>query len=102
MIREGIGAILILLGMFVFIVGILGIFRFRYVLNRMHAAAMADTLGTLLVIAGLVVLGLDVFHMIKLLLVIIFLWLTSPVSSHLIGKVEMLTNEYFEERMRGK
>lgn len=102
MIREGVAAILIVSGMFVFVVAILGIYRFRYVMNRMHAAAMGDTLGILLVLAGLVVLGLDIFHIIKMILVIVFLWLTSPVSSHLIGKVEVLTNEHFEERMRGK
>lgn len=102
MIREGIAAVLILAGMFVFFTAILGVYRFRYVLNRMHAAAMGDTLGILLVLSGLIVLGLDAYHIIKMILVIIFLWLTSPVSSHLIGKVEVLTNEHFEERVRGK
>ncbi|NLK36737.1 MAG: monovalent cation/H(+) antiporter subunit G [Epulopiscium sp.] len=102
MIREGIAAVLILSGMFVFFAAIVGVYRFRYVLNRMHAAAMGDTLGILLVLSGLIVLGLDAYHIIKMILVIIFLWLTSPVSSHLIGKVEVLTNEHFEERVRGK
>ena len=102
MVREVIAAIFLTLGMVVFGISVLGIFRFRYVLNRMHAAALADTLGTLLVIIGLMILGLDAFHILKLVMVIIFLWMTSPVTSHMIAKVEMLTNEKFEERMGEK
>ena len=40
----------------IFISQFVGIHRFKYVLNRMHAAAMGDTLGLLFGIAG-VVLG---------------------------------------------
>ena len=60
------------------------------------------TLGTALVMIGLILLGLDIFHMLKLFLVLLFLWITSPVSSHLISKAEILTNLYLEERMKQK
>ena len=56
MIRTVIGAALLLAGCLVFIISLIGVFRFRYVLNRIHAASLSDTLGTLLVIAGLIVL----------------------------------------------
>lgn len=42
------GIILIAVGLFVYITATFGLFRFHYVLNRMHAAALGDTLGILL------------------------------------------------------
>lgn len=100
--REILGGIFIIMGMFVLFISLLGMLRFRYVLNRMHAAAIADTLGLLLVILGLVFISEDLFHALKLCLVVVFLWLTSPVACHTIAKVEMLTNEHYEERLGEK
>lgn len=97
-----VGVIFVLVGMFVFAVSVLGLYRFHYTLNRMHTAALTDTLGTALVMIGLILLGLDIFHMLKLFLVLLFLWITSPVSSHLISKAEILTNLNLEERMKQK
>lgn len=39
-IRLILGASLLLIGLIIFFVELYGIFHFRYVLNRMHAAAM--------------------------------------------------------------
>ena len=86
------GAALIVLGLIIFFVEISGVFRFKYVLNRMHAAAMGDTLGLSACIAGLMLMNGWNFTTIKLLCVIAFLWLASPVSSHLIAKLEVTTS----------
>ncbi len=86
------GAALIVLGIIIFFVEISGVFRFKYVLNRMHAAAMGDTLGLSACIAGLMLMNGLNFTTIKLLCIIVFLWLASPVSSHLIAKLEVITN----------
>ncbi len=102
MIREGIGIVFIIMGMFVFGVALLGVYRFQYVMNRMHAAAMGDTLGLLLCIIGFCILSGNLFLILKFVLVVLFLWMTSPVTSHIVGKVEMLTNEHFKERVHGK
>ena len=102
MIRMLVGGGFTLCGLFVVAVSLVGMFRFHYVLNRMHATAIADTLGVLLIMVGLAFLGMDLFHALKLGLVVVFLWLTSPVASHMIAKIEMLTNEHFEERVGGK
>ena len=45
-----------LFGLFVFFSAVLGLFRFDYVLNRMHAAAVGDSLGIFCVLIGLIVL----------------------------------------------
>ena len=99
-IRFIIGALLIAMGIGIFFVEIFGVFRFKYVLNRMHAAAMGDTLGLASTILGLIVLNGINFVSLKLLCVILFLWISSPVASHLMAQMEVEThkdlNEYEE------
>ena len=87
------GAVLLLCGLGIFLVEMIGVYRFHYVLNRMHAAAMGDPLGIGFCLLGLIVMS--GFHITsrKLLLVIIFLWFSSPVSSHLIARLEVTTDE---------
>ena len=96
--REIIAGIFICMGTIVFALSLLGIYRLKYVMNRMHAAAM----GLGLVVIGLIILGHDVFHIAKYILVILFFWMSSPIASHMIGKVEMLTNKDYDERVHGK
>ena len=92
MLRIIIAALLMLAGLFVLGVATIGIFRFSTMLNRIHIAAKCDTLGALLVLSSLIVLsGFTIFSL-KLLLVIIFLWLSNPVSSHLVARAEVKTN----------
>ena len=92
---AGIG--LLLTGMGIFVLQLLGVFKFKYVLNRMHAAAMGDTLGIGFSMLGLMVLSGLNFTTLKMALIIVFLWLASPVSSHLISRLEVVTNEHPEE-----
>lgn len=91
------GAILLLLGLAIFIIEIIGVFRFKYVLNRMHAAAMGDTLGIGFCLLGLIIISGLNFTSLKLFLVILFLWFSSPVSSHLIARLEVTTDEEREK-----
>lgn len=95
-----VGAALILAGLVIFALSVIGVYRFKYVLNRMHAAAMGDTLGLLLVLAGLIVFSGLKFLSLKLLLIIVMLWLTSPVSSHLIARLEVHINERLKDHMK--
>ncbi|MEG0778988.1 MAG: monovalent cation/H(+) antiporter subunit G [Oscillospiraceae bacterium] len=91
------GLFLLLFGMFVFLTSVFGIFRLRYVLNRMHVAALCDALGIFSVLAGLILLrGWSVISL-KLALILVFLWMTSPVASHLIAEMELLTHAHMEK-----
>lgn len=96
-IRFIVGTGLLLMGLIVFALEIFGIFKFEYILDRMHAAAMGDTLGIALSMLGLIVLNGLNFTSVKLALIIIFLWLASPVSSHLICRLEVVTNKQLSE-----
>lgn len=91
------GALFLLMGLAIFIIEIIGVFRFKYVLNRMHAAAMGDTLGIGFCLLGLIIISGLNFTSLKLFLVILFLWFSSPVSSHLIARLEVATDEEREK-----
>ena len=97
-IRFLLGTGLLLVGLGIFLLQILGVFKFRYVLNRMHAAAMGDTLGIGASLAGLILLSGWNVTSFKMALIIIFLWMAAPVSSHLISRLEVVTNEHLEEQ----
>ena len=94
------GGILLFIGLLIFLIQMIGVFRFQYVLNRMHAAAMGDTLGIGCCLLGLIVMKGFSFTSLKLLLVIIFLWFSSPVSSHLIARLEVATDEEREKHYK--
>lgn len=91
------GTALLLCGLAIFVVEIYGIFHMKYVLNRMHAAAMGDTLGISISLLGLMVFSGWNFTSLKMALVVVFLWLASPVSSHLIARLEVSTGDRLEE-----
>lgn len=94
------GAAFLLIGLSIFIIEMIGVFRFRYVLNRMHAAAMGDTLGIGSCLVGLIIMSGINFTSLKLFLIILFLWLSSPTSSHLIARLEVTTDEEQEKHYR--
>ena len=91
------GTGLLILGLGCFMVELIGVFKFKYVLNRMHAAAMGDTMGLSISLLGLIILSGFNFTSLKMALIIVFLWFASPVSSHLIARLEVTTNEQLEE-----
>ncbi len=92
-IRFFFGALFLLGGVLIFLIEMVGVFRFRYVLNRMHAAAMGDTLGIACSLIGLMIISGFNFTSLKLFCVIAFLWFSSPTSSHLIARLEVTTDE---------
>jgi len=96
-IRFIISAVLTVGGLFCLLSGVVGVYKFRYALSRVHAAALLDTVGILLMLLGVIVAtGFTVASM-KMLVVIAFLWLTSPVSGHLIGRMEVTINDDLEK-----
>lgn len=94
------GGAMLLCGLGIFLTEIYGVFHFRYVLNRMHAAAMGDTLGISFSLIGLMIFSGLNFTTLKMALIVIILWIASPVSSHLLAKVEFTTNESLGEHCK--
>ena len=75
------------------LLAIIGIYRLNYVLNRMHVAATCDTFGMLFILVGLVFFEGITFTTLKLVCIVVFFWISSPICSHLIAKIESQTNK---------
>ncbi len=91
------GTVFLLGGLAIIGMALFGVFRFNYILNRMHVAASCDTLGILMMLLGLIILNGPSWFSLKLFLIIAFLWMANPVCSHLICKAEVETNEKLDE-----
>lgn len=79
-----IGSIICLVGSFFLFLGTLGIIRMPDVYNRMQAGTKATTLGSMLTLFGI---GLAVpGWMPKLILLILFILFTNPISSHALAR----------------
>ena len=102
MARAVIGAAFLILGAVTFVISVLGVYRFRYVLNRLHASAIADTLGTLLTVIGLLVLRGFSFASVKLIIIVIALWVTGPVCTNRIAEAEINTDGEYRKHSRSR
>jgi len=98
-IRFILTALLMAAGLTIFGISTFGVYRFKYAVNRMHAAAMGDTMGVGLCLVGMAVSAPDWFTAAKILMVVVFFWLSAPVRSHLLCRLEIETNEEKEEYM---
>ena len=72
----------LLAGGFFVIVGAVGVLRFPDFYTRLHAAGVTDTLGADLILLGLLLQVPDVMTAIKLILIMFFILMTSPVATH--------------------
>ena len=96
-IRFALSAACLVTGLVFMMLAVFGVNRFHRALNRMHAAAMRDTLGILFVFAGLILIRGFSMDSFKLLLVILFFWTAGPVSGHMISRLEAMTDEELGE-----
>ena len=96
---EILSGILVILGSLSIIVGLLGVYRMPDFYTRLHAASVIDTLGTILILFGLILYaGLNIVS-IKLLLILIFILITTPTAAHALamsalhGKLKPMTDD---------
>ena len=80
-IRFVLSAVLTLGGLFCLLSAVVGVNKFRYALSRIHAAALIDTVGILLMLLGVIVATGFTFTSAKILIVIAFLTSSSPATS---------------------
>lgn len=64
------------------LIGSFGLLRLPDFFTRLHPAGITDTMGSGLILAGLILQGGFELGSLKLALVFLFLMLTSPTSSH--------------------
>ena len=80
---------LLLSGAFFLVTGALGMIRLPDVFTRMHAAGMADTMGAGLILAGLCLYSGANLVTVRLVLILAFLWFTSPIATHALAKAAL-------------
>lgn len=88
-----IGWILLLLGSAFCIVGTLGLMRLPDFYSRVHAAGIIDTLGAILILLGLMTQTQDIFVIIKLLLILLFMMITGPTAVHALARTALLSGK---------
>ncbi len=81
---HDLGAALTLLGTLFLFLGALGIVRMPDLYNRMQAGTKATTLGNILTLTGLGLL--EPAWLPKILLIVLFVLVTNPVSSHALAR----------------
>ncbi len=77
-------------GAFVFIGGV-GVLRMPTIYTRMHAASVTDTMGTLLILFGIMLQAGLTLATIKLGAIALFLLLTGPTASYALANAALLS-----------
>lgn len=106
-IRFAVTAVLFAIGIIALFVSILGTYRFHFALNRIHSAAISDTFCMFFILVALAVASGFNFTTLKILLVLAFMWCTSPISAHMLASLEYHTDEHLDahcefRRLRSK
>jgi multicomponent Na+:H+ antiporter subunit G len=86
MFRDIVVVIFLFGGLFFLTVGVVGMIRLPDVYNRLHALGKCDTLGSGLIILGMIFLVPGMTNIVKLLLMGILTFTINPVITHLITK----------------
>ena len=73
-------------GLFFSLMGGIGLLRFPDFYARCHAAGITDTLGSILILSGLMLQTGVELNLARLILILLFLLFTSPVAGHAIAR----------------
>lgn len=80
---------LVVLGAVVSLVAAIGLLRLPDIFTRMHAVSKAGTAGSGLALVALAIHAEDLSTTVKCIAAVLFLFLTSPVSAHLLAKAQL-------------
>lgn len=83
----------LLSGSFFVVTGGIGVIRMPDLFTRLHAAGVTDTGGAGLVLVGLMFQGGLSLVTVKLLLILGFLWFSSPVSTYALARAALAGGE---------
>lgn len=75
------------------LIGGIGVLRMPDVFTRLHAAGITDTMGAGLILTGLMFQGGLSLITVKLLLILGFLWFSSPVSTYALARATLASGQ---------
>lgn len=82
-------ASLVVLGACIALVAAIGLLRLPDLFTRMHAVSKAGTAGSGLALVAVALQASDILTTVKCLVALLFLFLTAPISAHLLAKAEL-------------
>jgi multicomponent Na+:H+ antiporter subunit G len=85
--------IFLLGGSFFVVVGAVGVLRMPDLFTRLHAAGITDTMGAGLILVGLMFHGGLTLVTAKLVLVLGFVWFSSPVSTYALARAALASGQ---------
>ena len=85
--------LLISLGLFFVIIGVLGLVRFSNIFQRMHALSVMETLGFFCFFLGLMILAGASLLALKLFFIFILIMIVAPTSTHVLAMYSSLHGE---------
>ncbi len=88
-----IGGLSIFLGALFIVIAAIGLYRFQDLYLKMHAATKAGTLGSGLVLLGVALYARDMHIITEVILLILFIGITNPISGHIIAKTYLYLNK---------
>lgn len=91
--RFSLTAACFIAGLITLFISIFGVYRMDYSLNRLHAAAITDTLVLMFFISGCIIASGLCITSAKLVIVLAIQWCTSPLVSHMFVKAKMRTDD---------
>ena len=83
---DALTAIFLIIGSLFMIIGGIGMSRLPDVFARMHAAGIIDTMGLELIIIGLMFQSGFSIVTLKLFLILVFVFFTSPTTTHALAR----------------
>ena len=89
LIVDALSWLALLAGSVFLLIGALGIIRLPDMFSRMHGAGVIDTLGAGLILLGLMLQAGWGIVGLKLLLVVLFVFFTSPTTSHALARAAL-------------
>ncbi len=78
--------ILLIISWVFFVFGVIGIFKFKNFYSRIMTSSKIDTATSILLIFALILTAKEAYFTSRYLLILVFILLTNPVTTHLIAK----------------
>lgn len=81
-----IGNVFLILGSLLCLISAIGLLRYSDFMRKLHAASKASSLGVIFFTLGLMLVKYEAAYTVKGGLIILFIFITTPISSYVMAK----------------
>ena len=92
-IRFGLVVFFFAAGLIALFISLFGVFRMKYSLDKLHASAVTDTLVLMCFLSACIIVAGASITTVKLIIILLMQWCTSPVVAHAFSKAKVTTDE---------